>query len=847
MTTKVLIYLDAPQPEWSYLPWLLNDPLLLAVTSLSTDVRVADAEGKRFFPDLSRAALAGYDLVMVPFRHSIRDRDVVGILDYLDSGGALVLVQPVFDSEDVPTALADRLGVTSHGWQSGMPYYSFSLVTDHPAARVLGQSEGSSAYPHTAFAPHLVFEVGDGAVLTRTSPDGAPDIFISSRANVALVATDVFHDLEAHQKSGPVYYTYRRNLVSLLLNTVRVLLGHEAVTQPIQKPQQRWGELLSAYAAGREYVVSVQQAFADRLSADELAELLADADDLADRSAKAFTSGEVAAGQELFESAVRVLSDGIGSMTSVQRHVYRGWQANALYDHDYGGGLLGFAQAQWIDLLLEWMTLQLDWVERTGTSRVHALSSMTWEVMAKYYPHEVGKIRKATSDGHLEAVSGLYTQAYLPLISAESNVRQFSLGHRELKKHLDTEVQVFLEPRDHFNFHPQLPQILADFGIRYAVLRCLGHLGEITPVRADTIRWRGIDGTEIHALPTYEGIRSPHLPQFWFDPGLLAKADELGYDNLLLGDSFDSTLDYPGEKEHTILNAIAPISGTWTTPTDFFQRVPEPDQVYDFGVDDLYARLMEVWSSFGNLNEAYGWNRATESLILAAEKFGAIADVLDDVPDAGRRGAQGLIERSWKNLLATQDRMAFGSVDYDAQDVPSKVVPGEEKQARHYRGFQLGLLPQQEKFTTMGMENLQEMLTENYAGPMVPVGRHTKVVESLDASRRDAGRVLDDALARISGNIDANGGPGDGAVPVVVFNQLGWRKSDIVAVEREFDRGAARGVAIYDGDQPMTHQITDVQTHDDGSIRRVSVLFAADVPSLGYKTYYMKPLTEEKP
>ncbi|WP_431075552.1 hypothetical protein [Microbacterium phyllosphaerae] len=839
---RILIYFDEPNPTWGYLPWLLHDPLLLAERMILTETRVASADGGRFEPDLSAAVVRSFDLVIVPFPHTIRDEFVGDLLSYLDTGGALFLVQPSTATGELPRAIADRADIRDEGWVAELPYHSFSLTAEHPGARVLGVPEGTSAYPHAKHARHPRYSADGAAVLTRIGGGGDPDLVVSSSSRIMLAATDVFADLQAHEKETLDYYRYRRAIGYLMLNGIRELLGYGFVVQPIQKPQQRWSDMFSAYAAGKAHVMSVRDVFPERLSPEEALTRLHDADSLIERSVRSLTGGRLDEGREHYDAAIRILSECMAAMTQVDRFLIRGWQANALFDHDYGGGLLGFAQTQWMDLLLEWMTMQLDWITRSGAKRVHAIASMTWEIMAKYYPEEVRQFARATDEGRLEAVSGLYTQAYLPLLSAESNVRQFALGHRALRSILDADVEVFLEPRDHFNFHPQLPQILKGFGFEYAILRCLGHLGELSPVLAHRIRWRGLDGTEIEAVPTYEGIPSPHLPQFWLDAELLGKADALGYPSLLLGDSFDSTLDFPGEKEHTFLNAVAPVAGTWVTASEYFEHTTPAEQSIYFGVDDLYARLMEVWSSFGCLNEAYGWNRDVEARILSAEKFGAVASLLSDRAKERSRGDQQSLEGAWKQLLATQDRMALGAPNYDEQTPPFPLEPGGERAAKHYWGFHLGLLPEREKFNTMGMENLQEMLTENYAGPMVPVSRYQKVVEAIESSRSSADRVLGDALSSLACRI----GPpkDDGLVPVVVYNQLGWRKRDIITLEREFPAGRIRSFIVLDGEIEVTHQVLSQQTHPDGSIKTVNFLLMADIPSMGYKTYFLKPVEE---
>jgi hypothetical protein len=834
---NVLIYYDRPAPSWRYLPWLLQDPVLVAEAGIRTKARVATAEGADSCPDLSAETISENDLVIVPYRHRIKAEYLPDLAEYLVNGGALLLVQPLIEPSEPGTRFWQSAGMVCLGQARGRERYSFSIVAEDPAARILGVPSGRSAYPHSGHTPQLDIDPLLGRILTRTG-EGRPDLALSSQARFGVVATDAFNDLEAYEKSGPDYYAYRRNLGFLVINAVRHLLGYELIVQPIQRPQQRWSELSYAYAAGREYVSSVRTALPERLSVQGLSIRLGKADGLVREAMRSFLAGSLDEGETRYAEAVMALSDCMRRLTKTDRYLIRGWQANALFDHDYGGGLVGYAQTEWVDLLFRWMAGQLEWVRRAGARRVHGISSMTWEIMAKYYPDEVREYARATQEGLLEAVSGLYSQAYLPLISGESNVRQLLYGHRALQRHLGTRPEVFLEPRDHFNFHPQSPQILKGFGIGAAVLRCLGHLGEVSSRSADKVLWRGLDGTELEAVPTYEGIPNPSHPDGWLDPELLAAADRLGRRAVLLGDSFDATFDFAGEKEHTILNAVAPVAGKWATAREFFASTPAATDSCYFDVDDLYAKLMEVWSSFGCLNEAYEWNRTTESLVLAAERFSAIAGELG----CGEAGSQDSLKGAWKSLLATQDRMIFGAVNYEAQE-PGPLEPGET--GKHYWGYQLPPLPERERFNTMGMENLQEMLGENYAGPMPPVGRYSKAKECVEASQRAAREVLHRSLDYLAGSVDAGKAAGAGLVPVVVFNQLGWRKRDVVIIDKTFAAGRAYSLSLTDGEVDTPWQLVAEERHLDGSLRKARLLFLADVPPLGYKTYFLRPSAEK--
>ena len=76
------------------------------------------------------------------------------------------------------------------------------------------------------------------------------------------------------------------------------------------------------------------------------------------------------------------------------------------------------------------MKWELDLVKRGGARRLVDYYPHDWEILAKYYPENVALFREAVRQGYLEPVHGLYTAAYLPIFSGETNIRQLQFGLR---------------------------------------------------------------------------------------------------------------------------------------------------------------------------------------------------------------------------------------------------------------------------------------------------------------------------------------------------------------------------------------------------------------------------------
>lgn len=91
-------------------------------------------------------------------------------------------------------------------------------------------------------------------------------------------------------------------------------------------------------------------------------------------------------------------------------------------------------------------------------------------------------------------------------------------------------------------------------------------------------------------------------------------------------------------------------------------------------------------------------------------------------------------------------------------------------------------------------------------------------------------------------------------IPVVLFNSLSWERTDPVKVSLDFPRGKAQGLNLITSDKKeVPAQFAEVTKHTDGSIKHAELVFVAEnIPSLGYKTYYVKPqmrsnISEESP
>ncbi len=77
-------------------------------------------------------------------------------------------------------------------------------------------------------------------------------------------------------------------------------------------------------------------------------------------------------------------------------------------------------------------------------------------------------------------------------------------------------------------------------------------------------------------------------------------------------------------------------------------------------------------------------------------------------------------------------------------------------------------------------------------------------------------------------------------IPLVVFNSLAWKRTDIVDQVVSIRKSGINELClINDKGNSVASQIKTLSTYPDGSIARAEVIFEGAVPSLGYSTFYL--------
>jgi len=123
-------------------------------------------------------------------------------------------------------------------------------------------------------------------------------------------------------------------------------------------------------------------------------------------------------------------------------------------------------------------------------------------------------------------------------------------------------------------------------------------------------------------------------------------------------------------------------------------------------------------------------------------------------------------------------------------------------------------------------------------------GVHGDITDNLflskfEFARTEALSVIESSINSIASRIKTKPGKG---TPVVVFNSLSWKRNDPVSFNINPEGKKIKDLVIIDHNKKLIQtQLSDIEKDEKGYISTATVHFIAEnVPSLGYKTFYIK-------
>ena len=405
-------------------------------------------------------------------------------------------------------------------------------------------------------------------------------------------------------------------------------------------------------------------------------------------------------------------------------------------------------------------------------------SARTYEWMQEKYPDMFEQIKQRVKEGRWEVIGGMWVEPDLNMPDGESLVHQILVGKRYFQKNFGADIKIGWNP-DSFGYNWQLPQIYKKSGIDYFVTSKLLWATDYTKFPYRLFWWEAPDGSR---LLTY----FPHEYANQFDAEQITKDLSL-YAPSIYGSKFN---DSP---QMLYLYGIGDHGGGPTrTMLDQANRLREPSTVFpkiDFSTaKDFFADLNQElpnlkvpnWNDelyFEYHRGVYTSQADTKQRIRQDEELMLDAEKYASLAALlGRPYATDQFQLAWKNLLF---------------DHFHDVMPGS--------GIAVNYLD--------AKRNLEDVA-------------------------RSAKEITDGSLGEIMAHVNTKGE----GVPLVFFNSLAWRRAEVVEAEVQLP-GHTRSVDVVDA---AGHRIESQLLSLDAATNRARILVLADVPPLGYKTYFVR-------
>jgi len=404
-------------------------------------------------------------------------------------------------------------------------------------------------------------------------------------------------------------------------------------------------------------------------------------------------------------------------------------------------------------------------------------SAQAYSWMEEKYPDLFKEIQQRVKEGRWEIVGGMWVEPDLNMPGGESLVRQILTGKRYFQQKFGVDVKIGWNP-DSFGYSWQLPQIYKKSGMDYFVTQKI-YWNDTTKFPHKLFWWEAPDGSRLLAY-------IPH----------------------------DYANDLDPVKMATDLAAYAPAMYS-SDPSD------GREMMHLFGVGDHGGgptrEMLDVGTRWMDKDVVYPRMRFSTARAFFDDLQKASANLnfptwRDEMYFEYHRGVL-TTQAETKRRIRTTEELLLNAEKFAA----ISMLHGRRYPAEEFDGAWKGLL----------FDDFHDILPGS--GIAVNYLDAKRNLENVSRVGRD---ILDGSLDDIASRINTQG-PG---VPVVVFNSLAWERKEVVELEAQLP-SAARQIEVLDAAGKVVP--SQLLAMDSGT-HRAHFLALITVPSLGYKTYYVR-------
>jgi alpha-mannosidase len=423
-----------------------------------------------------------------------------------------------------------------------------------------------------------------------------------------------------------------------------------------------------------------------------------------------------------------------------------------------------------------------------------------YEWMEQKFPFIFQQIQQRVKEGRWELVGGMWVEPDLNLPDGEGEVRQILVGKQYFQQKFGVDVKVGWNP-DSFGYNWQLPQIYKKSGIDYFLTQKLNYNDDnILPLKL--FWWQSPDGSRVLTYFPHDYVQNIEPVKMAHDLAAVMKAN-------------------PGDDK--LLHLYGGSLGR--------QGIPEGRDVQEAGI---------LWS---DPDKVYPDTRFT-----TAQAF------FDDM--AKRADTATTTVWNYKTLGAGETQVAGG-----ADGKIHLPVWNDELYLEHHRGIYTTQAQEKanirhseewlldaEKYSALawlgGLDYPGNQFTESWkrksfndfhdtaAGSGIAVV-YRDAEKEYDEIHRVAGDATRNALKEVDSHINTSAHAG---VPIVVWNQLNWARTETIPVSVQMPEPEPNGIAVVDaGGKTVPMQVV---SKDAATNSYKLLLQVHDVPSMGYTVLY---------
>jgi alpha-mannosidase len=325
---------------------------------------------------------------------------------------------------------------------------------------------------------------------------------------------------------------------------------------------------------------------------------------------------------------------------------------NTLYmlTYDHGGLIL------WgTDHFRKYLCTAAEWMDRYPSFKIGIENeAYAYDCMAEQDPKLLEELRGMLTRyrGRFGIGTCTYGQPLMNFLNEESNIRQIGYGLETDRKRLGTAPEIYL--MSEHAMHSQIPQILAGFGFKGAIMRTHFMMYGYDPQFDVAIGWWvGLDGSRIAAIPTYKG-EGAGFGQITEDNRFLtryptvskASPEDFRQKFARIKPLLATRADDSNWRQEGLVKEYEGKPGyRWILLDEILPNFPSPTQDMKTAPNDFHVRM--PWGYCGN--EIWNQSRLAEVGVLTAERLAALVHLL-----GGSGNREEELRQSWKSLLVAQ-------------------------------------------------------------------------------------------------------------------------------------------------------------------------------------------------